>query len=159
MKDLRGDCDIIVRGAIRRVMPGEAVRRALAGRDFGPGRLVLVSVGKAGWSMARAAWDCLGERVSGGIVITKHGHARGIAGLRDTAVFSVGSDGTDGPTDAAGGYVDGGTAEVLAGQGVDLFEVLSRNDAYHALTKCGGLIMTGGTGTNVNDVAVVLIRR
>ena len=411
MKDLRGDCDIIVREAIRRVMPGEAVRRALAGRDFGPGRLVLVSVGKAGWSMARAAWDCLGERVSGGIVITKHGHARGsigpllireaghpvpdaatlsataealtltegltavdtvlfllsgggsalfesplvpeeelrdvteqllasgadivemntirkrlsrvkggrfaqhcaparvfavvlsdiigdpldmiasgpaypdsstcgealaaarryglrlsqaafalleretpkaldnvesvvtgsvrelcraaadacrdlgyepvlltdcldceareagaflaavarshqeadkslaflaggetvvhltgkglggrnqelalsaargIAGLRDTAVFSVGSDGTDGPTDAAGGYVDGGTAEVLAGQGVDLFEVLGRNDAYHALAKCGGLIMTGGTGTNVNDVAVVLIHR
>ena len=85
--------------------------------------------------------------------------AQGIAGLRDTAVFSVGSDGTDGPTDAAGGYVDGGTAEVLAGQGVDLFEVLGRNDAYHALAKCGGLIMTGGTGTNVNDVAVVLIRR
>ncbi|BDF66656.1 D-glycerate 2-kinase [Oscillospiraceae bacterium] len=411
MKDLRGDCDIIVREAIRRVMPGEAVRRALAGRDFGSGRLVLVSVGKAGWSMARAAWDCLGERVSGGIVITKHGHARGpigpllvreaghpvpdaatlsataealtltegltaedtvlfllsgggsalfesplvpeeelrdvteqllasradivemntirkrlsgvkggrfaqhcaparvfavvlsdiigdpldmiasgpacpdsstcgealaaarryglrlsqeafalleretpkaldnvesvvtgsvrelcraaadacrdlgyepvlltdcldceareagaflaavarshqeadkslaflaggetvvhltgkglggrnqelalsaargIAGLRDTAVFSVGSDGTDGPTDAAGGYVDGGTAGALAGQGVDLFEVLGRNDAYHALAKCGGLIMTGGTGTNVNDVAVVLIRR
>ena len=52
MKDLRGDCDIIVREAIRRVMPGEAVRRALAGRDFGSGRLVLVSVGKAGWSMA-----------------------------------------------------------------------------------------------------------
>ena len=408
MKDLRGDCDIIVREAIRRVMPGEAVRRALAGRDFGSGRLVLVSVGKAGWSMARAAWDCLGERVSGGIVITKHGHARGpigpllvreaghpvpdaatfsataealtltegltaedtvlfllsgggsalfesplvpeeelrdvteqllasgadivemntirkrlsgvkggrfaqhcaparvfavvlsdiigdpldmiasgpaypdqstcaqaqevaekyqlplspqartllqeetpkaldnvetvitgsvrelcaaaakecsalgyepvmltdqlcceareagsflasilkshagqgrklaflaggetvvhltgkglggrnqelalaaapgIAGL-DAAVFSVGSDGTDGPTDAAGGYVDGESAAALAAKGLDVFEVLQSNDAYHALKAVDGLLVTGPTGTNVNDVAVALL--
>jgi len=45
-----------------------------------PGRLLLVSVGKAGWSMARAAWESLGERVDGGIVITKHGHAQGPIG-------------------------------------------------------------------------------
>lgn len=85
--------------------------------------------------------------------------AEGIAGLSDTAVFSVGSDGTDGPTDAAGGYCDGATKEVLAKQGIDIYQVLRRNDAYHALEKSGGLIMTGATGTNVNDVAVVLIRR
>lgn len=85
--------------------------------------------------------------------------APGIAGLRDTAVFSVGSDGTDGPTDAAGGYVDGETAAALAAQGTDIFQVLRDNDAYHALEKSGGLLLTGGTGTNVNDVAVVLIRR
>lgn len=411
MENLRRDCDRIVQEAIRRVMPGPAVRRALEGREFGPGRLLLVSVGKAGWSMAHAAWTCLGERLDGGIVITKHGHAqgpigpltireaghpvpdedtfsataealaltgelkqedtvlfllsgggsalfesplvprdelqdvtrqllasgadivemntvrkrlsgvkggrfalhcaparvvavvlsdvigdpldmiasgpaypdcstcaeageivrryglklsdramallaqetpkeldnvetcvtgsvrelcaaaaqacrelgyepviltdsldceareagsflaavarshqdtdrslaflaggetvvhltgkglggrnqelalsaaRGIAGLRDTAVFSVGSDGTDGPTDAAGGYADGDSAAALAEKGVDLFGVLRNNDAYHALTACGGLIVTGGTGTNVNDVSVVLIRR
>ena len=85
--------------------------------------------------------------------------ARGIAGLADTAVFSVGSDGTDGPTDAAGGYCDGHTREMLEAAGVDIYEVLRRNDAYHALEKAGGLIMTGPTGTNVNDVAVLLIRR
>lgn len=85
--------------------------------------------------------------------------AAGIAGLEDTAVFSLGSDGTDGPTDAAGGFVDGGTKERLARQGVRIFEVLKNNDAYHALTACGGLLHTGATGTNVNDVAVLLIRR
>ena len=411
MEHLRRDCDRIVQEAIRRVMPGPAVRRALEGRTFGRGRLLLVSVGKAGWSMAQAAWECLGERLDGGIVVTKHGHAqgpigpltvreaghpvpdedtfsatqealaltaglteedtvlfllsgggsalfeaplvpreelqdvtrqllacgadivemntvrkrlsgvkggrfalhcaparvvavvlsdiigdpldmiasgpaypdrstcaeageivrryglklsdraaellaqetpkeldnvetcitgsvrelcaaaaqtcrelgyepviltdsldceareagsflaavarshqeagrslaflaggetvvhltghgmggrnqelalsaaRGIAGLRETAVFSVGSDGTDGPTDAAGGYADGDTAAALAAGGVDLFASLRDNDAYHALAACGGLIMTGGTGTNVNDVSVVLIRR
>lgn len=85
--------------------------------------------------------------------------AAGIADLKDTAVFSVGSDGTDGPTDAAGGYTDDKTKEILAKQGVDIYQVLQNNDAYHALEKSGGLIMTGATGTNVNDVAVLLIRR
>ena len=85
--------------------------------------------------------------------------AEGIAGLENTAVFSVGSDGTDGPTDAAGGFVDGGTRDALAGQGIRIFDVLRQNDAYTALTACGGLIVTGATGTNVNDVAVRLIRR
>ncbi|MDE6880357.1 MAG: glycerate kinase [Oscillospiraceae bacterium] len=85
--------------------------------------------------------------------------ASGIGGLRDTAVFSLGSDGTDGPTDAAGGYVDGSTAASLAAAGVDLFAVFQDNDAYHALERCGGLLKTGPTGTNVNDISVLLIRR
>lgn len=85
--------------------------------------------------------------------------AEGIAGLSDVAVFSVGSDGTDGPTDAAGGYVDGKTAARLTAQGISIADVLQRNDAYHALLQVDGLIITGPTGTNVNDVAVVLIDR
>ncbi len=85
--------------------------------------------------------------------------AEGIAGLRDTAVFSVGSDGTDGPTDAAGGFVTGETRDALAEQNVLIYQVLKENDAYHALERCGGLLHTGATGTNVNDVAVLLIRR
>ncbi len=85
--------------------------------------------------------------------------AAGIAGLSGTAVFSAGSDGTDGPTDAAGGYCDGTTKDRLAEQGIDIYEVLRQNDAYHALKQCGGLIITGATGTNVNDVAVLLIKR
>lgn len=82
--------------------------------------------------------------------------APGLAGL-NAAVFSVGSDGTDGPTDAAGGYVDGDTAETLAAGGWNVFDTLQNNDAYHALQTSGGLIITGVTGTNVNDVAVALV--
>ena len=85
--------------------------------------------------------------------------APGIAGVKDAAVFSLGSDGTDGPTDAAGGYVDSATAAALKGQGVDPFAVLADNDSYHALEKCEGLIKTGATGTNVNDISVLLIKR
>lgn len=84
--------------------------------------------------------------------------AGGIAGLDNVAVFSVGSDGTDGPTDAAGGYVDGGTAAALARMGRSATEALAENDSYPTLNAVGGLIITGPTGTNVNDVAVLLIR-
>ena len=85
--------------------------------------------------------------------------APGISGLSDTAIFSVGSDGTDGPTDAAGGCVDGETEEKLSSFGISVSGVLQDNDAYHALEKTGGLIITGPTGTNVNDFAMVLIKR
>ena len=85
--------------------------------------------------------------------------AEKISGLKEVAVFSVGSDGTDGPTDAAGGFVDGETKKKLADAGYRIEQVLEENDSYHALEKCDGLIKTGATGTNVNDVAVVLIRR
>ncbi len=81
-----------------------------------------------------------------------------IAGLSGAAIFSVGSDGTDGPTDAAGGYADGGTRALLAAQGLEIDAVLAENDSYHALERTGGLIVTGPTGTNVNDVAVALLR-
>ena len=84
--------------------------------------------------------------------------AAGIAGMKNACVFSVGSDGTDGPTDAAGGYCDGDSCEELKAQGLTVDAVLQDNDAFHALQKIGGLIITGPTGTNVNDVAVALIR-
>ena len=83
--------------------------------------------------------------------------AAGIAGV-NAAVFSVGSDGTDGPTDAAGGYADGDTLAALRAAGLDPFAVLNNNDSYTALKAVGGLLFTGPTGTNVNDVAVALIR-
>ena len=82
----------------------------------------------------------------------------GIAGLAEAAVFSVGSDGTDGPTDAAGGFVDGESFEKLKAAGLELHTVLGDNDSYHALAAIGGLIVTGPTGTNVNDVSVALLR-
>lgn len=82
----------------------------------------------------------------------------GIAGLNNAAVFSLGSDGTDGPTDAAGGYVDGGSLAALKSHGLELHKVLRDNDAYHALKAIGGLIITCPTGTNVNDVSIALIK-
>ncbi len=116
----------------------------------------------------------LGKKIAfiagGETVVNLTGHGKGgrnqeialaassaISGLDNVAVFSVGSDGTDGPTDAAGGYVDSDTHMELKKLGIDEYEVLKENDAYHALEKVGGLIKTGPTGTNVNDVAVVLI--
>jgi len=80
-------------------------------------------------------------------------------GTENIALFSVGSDGTDGPTDAAGGYADGDTAAELAAKGISIHETLQNNDAYHGLQAVNGLIITGPTGTNVNDVAVALCRR
>ena len=83
--------------------------------------------------------------------------AIGLDGIQNAAVISVGSDGTDGPTDAAGGYVDGNTAAALREKGVSIYNVLADNDAYYALKAVDGLIFTGPTGTNVNDVAIALI--
>lgn len=83
--------------------------------------------------------------------------APALSGLEHCCVFSVGSDGTDGPTDAAGGYVDGQTETALHAAGMDVFLTLADNDAYHALKAVDGLILTGATGTNVNDVAVALV--
>jgi len=113
------------------------------------------------------AYICGGETV---VHLTGHGKggrnqeialsaAAGIAGLKDTAVFSFGSDGTDGPTDAAGGYADGATAKDLSKAGLKIDQVLKDNDAYTALKQVDGLVMTGPTGTNVNDLTVLLIKR
>ena len=83
----------------------------------------------------------------------------GLASCADTCLFSLGSDGTDGPTDAAGGYADHQTLARFAQAGLSHQALLDDNDAYHALKAVDGLIMTGPTGTNVNDVTVLLIRR
>ena len=83
--------------------------------------------------------------------------ALGLSGIDNAALFSIGSDGTDGPTDAAGGYVGGGTKQRLEECGIGIYQVLEDNNAYEALKTCGGLIITGPTGTNVNDVAVLLM--
>ena len=83
--------------------------------------------------------------------------ASSISGAGGVLFFSLGSDGTDGPTDAAGGIVTGRTATLLKEQDIDIDEVLRNNDSYNALKSIDSLIVTGPTGTNVNDVCVVLI--
>ena len=77
--------------------------------------------------------------------------------IPNAALISVGSDGTDGPTDAAGGYVDSDTVRELETKGMNIRAYLDNNDAYHALKAVDNLIITGPTGTNVNDVTIGLI--
>jgi len=81
-----------------------------------------------------------------------------IEGLEGVTIFSVGSDGTDGPTDAAGGIVDGESAQIMQEENVDPIVHLNNNDSYRALNASGDLIMTGPTGTNVNDLMVILAK-
>lgn len=82
--------------------------------------------------------------------------ARRISSLKDIRIVCIGSDGTDGPTDAAGAYVDGTTYEKIMEAGIDYDAVLQNNDTYHALDRIGSLIRTGATGTNVNDLFLIL---
>jgi hydroxypyruvate reductase len=86
------------------------------------------------------------------------GAAAVIQGMPGACVVSAGSDGTDGPTDAAGGYADGDTVQSLKAHNISLEDTMRNNDSYHALKTIDGLIMTGPTGTNVNDISVALLR-
>jgi glycerate 2-kinase len=80
-----------------------------------------------------------------------------IQGLKDVVVLSGGTDGTDGPTDAAGGIVDGTTVHRGKALGLDAREYLAKNDSYHFLERTAGLVKTGPTRTNVMDVRLLLI--
>ena len=75
-KQLRNHANQIVREAVAAVQPDAAVRRALEGRKF-TGRVLLVAAGKAAWQMAKAASDCLGDRIENGVVVTKYNHVMG----------------------------------------------------------------------------------
>ena len=83
--------------------------------------------------------------------------AETLSRMENAAVISVGSDGTDGPTDAAGGYVDSMTMRRFESLSLDINAYLENNDSYHGLEAVGGLIITGPTGTNVNDVCIGLM--
>jgi len=74
----------------------------------------------------------------------------------DWVFLSGGTDGRDGPTDAAGGIVDGGTLARMRAQGVDPRAILADNNSYHALKASGDLVITGTTGTNVADLQVLI---
>ncbi|SLM47711.1 Glycerate 2-kinase [Nitrospira japonica] len=83
--------------------------------------------------------------------------AQAIAGLPNVWVAAVGTDGTDGPTDAAGALVSGQTAAQALRNGIDLNAALKQNNTYPILKRLGAHIMTGPTGTNVNDLYVLLV--
>jgi len=109
--------------------------------------------------------------LGGETVVHVTGHGRGgrnqemalsaaiaLEGLTGTVFLAVGSDGSDGPTDAAGGVVDGTTTQRIRASGHNPRALLENNDSYSALESAGDLVRTGPTGTNVNDLAVLLIR-
>jgi glycerate 2-kinase len=83
--------------------------------------------------------------------------ALGESGLRDTVILSGGTDGEDGPTDAAGACADTDTLRKASELGLDPVEYLHRNDAYTFFAATGDLFVTGLTGTNVMDVRVMLV--
>jgi len=81
-----------------------------------------------------------------------------IAGWNGTAVFSAGTDGTDGPTDAAGAYADWRMVEKARKLGLNPHSYLANNDAYHFFEKLNDLIITGPTKTNVMDIRLLVVK-
>ena len=149
---LRSDADAIVAASIRAVQPDVAVARALRGQDF-TGRVVLVAAGKAAWQMAKAAWDCLGDRISGGAVVTKYGHVMGPIANFDCweAGHPVPDENSFAGTQAALELIQGLGAEdtvlfLLSGGGSALFEkpLVSGQilqDVTNQLLACGADIV------------------
>ena len=126
---LRNDAECIIKNALHAAQPDTAVKKALKQADFGTGRLVLVAAGKAGWQMAKAAVDVLGDRLSGGVVITKYEHSKGP--LKGMEIFEAGHPVPDEnsyrATQAAIDAVTGLSSEdtvlfLLSGGGSALFE-------------------------------------
>ena len=109
--------------------------------------------------------------ISGGeTTVTLHGEGKGgrnqefalatvneIAGLAGTVILSAGTDGTDGPTDAAGAIADGRTSSCALEAGLNAADFLARNDAYRFFDPLGDLVRTGPTNTNVMDVRLILV--
>ena len=85
--------------------------------------------------------------------------AKLINGLKDTVILAAGSDGTDGPTAAAGGIVDGETWDIITKKGLNPTALLENNSSYQALSAANALIITGPTGTNVNDIMIMLHKK
>ncbi len=83
--------------------------------------------------------------------------AKKIKGMKDITFLSAGTDGTDGPTDAAGAVVDTDTYKYSAEQGLDIDKYLENFDSYNFFSREGGLIRTGPTQTNVMDLMIVLL--
>ena len=80
-----------------------------------------------------------------------------LQGTSGIALLAAGTDGTDGPTDAAGAYADGGTAQRGRALGIEARDALERNDSYSFFSAEGGLLLTGPTRTNVMDLVLTLV--
>ncbi|MCU0519117.1 MAG: glycerate kinase [Anaerolineae bacterium] len=83
--------------------------------------------------------------------------ALGLDGMDGVALLALATDGSDGPTDAAGAVVDGNTIRRALSQGLDPYAALAANDSYNLLDHTGDLLRLGPTGTNVNDLLIALV--
>ncbi|MBN1486504.1 MAG: glycerate kinase [Anaerolineae bacterium] len=84
--------------------------------------------------------------------------ALALEGIPDVVMMALATDGTDGPTDAAGAIVDGNTISRARSLGLDPIMALSDNNSYPFLATVGALMITGPTGTNVNDLLIILVK-
>ena len=157
MEVLRKNAEYITKKAIKAVLPDEAVKRALKGRNF-EGRVILVAIGKAGWQMAKAARDILGDRIGSGIVITKYDHVKGpIEGCECwEAGHPVPDENSFSATDRTIELVSGLTEEdtvifLISGGGSALFEkpLIPGEELQDITTQ---LLKSGASITEINTI-------
>ena len=135
----------------RRLAAQARSARAAAGGQPGAGkRLCLISGGETTVTVK-------GRGLGGRNMELALAFALEIEGEEGIALISAGTDGSDGPTDAAGAIVDGTTARRARSAGIDPEKYLADNDSYHFFEKAGGLFRTGPTGTNVMDLQIMLV--
>ncbi len=134
------------------VLAGIAKEIQLYGRPFNP-PCMLASAGETTVSIS-------GDAGVGGpnqeLVL---GFARSISGYNGITLVSIDSEGSDGPTDIAGGIADGHTAHRARELDIDLFDVLKRHDSTTALKALGDAVVTGPTGTNVVNLRIMIIEK
>ncbi|CTQ31767.1 glycerate kinase type-2 family protein [Jannaschia rubra] len=171
----RPDAGPVPQGTARLIgsnrLSAEAMRAAAPGATLDPAPLV-GDVAEAAAMVAARARAGAGTTLWGGeTTVVLRGDGRGgrnqelalrvalaLHGFdRPWAFLSGGTDGRDGPTDAAGALVDGGTLGRIAAAGLDVEAMLARNDSHPALAAAGDLLMTGGTGTNVADLQILRV--
>ncbi len=143
--EFQGEAADVGRSLVRKAF---AASREQAGR---PGKKICLIAG--GETTVKVTGSGLGGRNTEMALVV----AKELAGVKGITFLSAGTDGTDGPTDAAGAVVDGETIAKARAAGLDPDSYLSNNDSYNFFKPIGGLVITGPTGTNVMDVHILLI--
>jgi len=129
---------------------GSRVRELAAGRDGGPDPACLVAAGETTVTVRGPGRGGRNQELALGAALE-------LDGVDGAVLASLGTDGIDGPTDAAGAVVDGVTLHRARARGLDPGAALARNDSYPFFRALGDLLVTGPTGTNVMDVVVALV--
>ncbi len=154
--------------AVEAGMPAEVISSEISGEARDVGRAFARRALEIKNSGAYRKPACL---ISGGeTTVTVRGHGKGgrntemalafameVEGADGITFLSAGTDGNDGPTDAAGAIVNGHTIRYAAEKGLDSVQHLNNNDSYHFFKKLDQLLITGPTGTNVMDMQIVII--
>jgi glycerate-2-kinase len=131
-------------------LAGQAIEACHESGQTVPGKICLIAGGETTVTVT-------GKGLGGRNMELALAFAREIRGIEGITLLSAGTDGTDGPTDAAGAIVDGGTLLRAEAAGLDIEECLAENDSYHFLERTHDLLITGPTGTNVMDLQIILI--